>query len=99
VDPGVLRTMEKSNAAKIADEILAGLSNDFEDSEDFDFGSDADDAEDRTWIPSHVNFRKSAVKRGHIEAMKGKYFHDVSIVRPGGENTVPLPEKNKVVIY
>jgi hypothetical protein len=66
--------MEKSNAAKIADEILARLSDDSEDSEDFDFGSDANDAKDRPWRPSHVNFEKSTVKKGHIEAMKGKYF-------------------------
>jgi hypothetical protein len=31
--------------------------------------------------------------------MKGKYFHDVSIVRPGGEDTVPHPEKDEVVVY
>jgi hypothetical protein len=31
--------------------------------------------------------------------MKGKYFHDVSIMRPGGEDIVPLPEKDKVVVY
>jgi hypothetical protein len=48
--------MERSKAAKIADEILAGLSDDSEDSEDFGFHSGADDAEDRPWIPSHVNF-------------------------------------------
>jgi hypothetical protein len=86
--------MEKSYAIKIADEILAGLSDDSEDSEDFDFDSDADDIEDRSWRPSHVNIGKSTVKTGHIEAMKGKYFHDVSIERPGGENIVPLPEKD-----
>jgi hypothetical protein len=39
------------------------------------------------------------VKRGHIEAMKGKYFLDVSIVRPDGESIVPLPEKDKVFAY
>jgi hypothetical protein len=33
-----------------------------------------------------VVFGKSIVKKGHVEAMKGKYFHDVSIVRIGGEN-------------
>jgi hypothetical protein len=38
----------------------------------------------------------STVKKGHIEAMKGKYSHDVSIARPGGEASVPLPEK---VVY
>jgi hypothetical protein len=31
--------------------------------------------------------------------MKGKYFHDTSIVRAGGENTVPLPEANEVVVF
>jgi hypothetical protein len=38
-------------------------------------------------------------EKGHVEAMKGKYFHDVSIVRIGGENIVPLPEKNEVVVF
>jgi hypothetical protein len=41
-----------------------------------------------------VIFGKSTMKKGHVEAMKGKYFHDVSIVRIGGENTVPLAEKD-----
>jgi hypothetical protein len=31
--------------------------------------------------------------------MKGKYFHDISIVRAGGENTVPLPEADEVVVF
>jgi hypothetical protein len=31
--------------------------------------------------------------------MKGKYFHDVSIVRARGEDTVPLPESDEVVIF
>jgi hypothetical protein len=31
--------------------------------------------------------------------MKGKYFHDVSIVRAGGEDTVLLPESNEVVVF
>jgi hypothetical protein len=31
--------------------------------------------------------------------MKGKYFHDVSIVRAGGEDTVPLPERDEVVVF
>jgi hypothetical protein len=31
--------------------------------------------------------------------MKGKYFHDISIVRVEGENTVPLPEADKVVVF
>jgi hypothetical protein len=44
-------------------------------------------------------FGKSTIKKGHIEAMKGKYFHDISIVRAGGENFVPLPEADKVVVF
>jgi hypothetical protein len=43
------------------------------------------EAEGRPRKPSHVIFGKSTVKAEHIEAMKGKYFHDVSIMRPGGE--------------
>jgi hypothetical protein len=44
-------------------------------------------------------FGKSTVRQGKIEAMKGKYFHDVSIVRAGGESTVPLPEVDDVVVF
>jgi hypothetical protein len=31
--------------------------------------------------------------------MRGMYFRDISIVRAGGENNVPLPEADKVVVY
>jgi hypothetical protein len=31
--------------------------------------------------------------------MKGKYFHDVSTVRARGEDTVPLPEGDEVVVF
>jgi hypothetical protein len=31
--------------------------------------------------------------------MKGKYFHDISIVRAGGESIVPLPEADEVVVF
>jgi hypothetical protein len=31
--------------------------------------------------------------------MNMKYFHDVSIVRAGGEDTVPLPESDEVVVF
>jgi hypothetical protein len=31
--------------------------------------------------------------------MKGKYFHDVSIVRAGGESIVPLLESGEVVVF
>ena len=31
--------------------------------------------------------------------MKGKYFHDVFIVRVRGESTVPLPEVDDIVVF
>jgi hypothetical protein len=91
--------MERTNIEKITNEILVGLSDDSEDIEDFDFDSGNEDAKDQPWRPSHMNFGKSTVKKGHIEDMKGMYFHDISIVRASGENTVPLPEKDEVVVF
>jgi hypothetical protein len=79
--------------------VLAGLSGDSSDSESFNVESGNEDAEDRTWRPSHVVFGKSTISQGQIEAMKGKYFHDVSIVRVGGESIVPLPKSDAVVVF
>jgi hypothetical protein len=31
--------------------------------------------------------------------MKGKYFHDISIVRAGGDSNAPVPEADEVVVY
>jgi hypothetical protein len=31
--------------------------------------------------------------------MKGKYFHDISVVRVGGESIVPLPKADEVVVF
>jgi hypothetical protein len=31
--------------------------------------------------------------------MRGRYFHDISIVMAGGENNVPLPKADEVVAY
>jgi hypothetical protein len=31
--------------------------------------------------------------------MRGRYFYDISIVRAGGENNVPLPKANEVIVY
>jgi hypothetical protein len=44
---GFYEAMERANVEKINDEILAGLSRDSSDNEDFDMESDNDDAEDR----------------------------------------------------
>jgi hypothetical protein len=91
--------MEKTNTEKITNEMLGGLSENSNDSESFDIESEDENAEDRPWRPSHVVFGKSIIKQGQIESMKGKYFHDVSIVRAGGEDTVPLPESDEVVVF
>jgi hypothetical protein len=102
VDPtlaGFYEAMERNNVEKITDEMLVGLSGDSSDSESFDVESDNDDAEDQPWRPSHVMFGKSTVKKGQIEAMKGKYFHDISIVGAGEENIIPLPEADEVVVF
>jgi hypothetical protein len=90
--------MERTNVEKITDEMLARLYGDSSDSDSFDVESDNEDAEDQPWRPSHVVFGKSTVKQGQIEAIKGKYFHDISIVRARGESTVHLPEADEVVI-
>jgi hypothetical protein len=102
VDPtlaGFYEAMERTKVEKITDEMIAGLSGDSNDSRSFDVESKNKDVEDRPWRPSHVVFEKSTAKQGQIEAMKGKYFHDISIVRDRGENTVPLPEADEVVVF
>jgi hypothetical protein len=96
---GFYEAMEGTNVEKITNEILAGLSSDSSDNDSFDVESDNEDVEDRPWRPSHVVFGISTIKQGQIEAMKGKYFHDVSIVRAGGEDIVPLPKSDEVVIF
>jgi hypothetical protein len=69
--------------------MLARLSEDSSDSDSFDVESGNEDVEDRPWRPSHVVFGKSSVKQGQVEAMKGKYFHEVSIVRVRGNHCSP----------
>jgi hypothetical protein len=91
--------MERTNAEKIAHETLAGISEGSSDSEDFDVESENEGAEDWPWRPSHVVFGKSTIRQGQIDAMRGRYFRDISIVRVGGENNVPLPEADEVVVY
>jgi hypothetical protein len=102
VDPtaaGFYEAMERTNVEKITNKMLARLSRDSSDSDSFDVESGNEDAEDQPWRPSHVVFGKSTIKQGQIEAMKGKYFHDISIVMAGGESTVPLPEADEVVVF
>jgi hypothetical protein len=102
VDPalaGFYEAMERTNAKKIAHETLLGISESSNDEESFDVESEDEDAENRPWRPSHTVFKKSTIKQSHIDAMKGRYFRDISIVRAGGDNTAPAPEADEVVVY
>jgi hypothetical protein len=102
VDPvlaGFYEAMEKTNIEKITNEMLAGLSEDSGDSEGFDLESEDEDAENRPWRPNHTIFRKSSIKQSQIDAMKGIYFRDISILRARGDSTARAPEVDEVVVY
>jgi hypothetical protein len=102
VDPyvaGFVESMAKTNTEKITKEILEGLSEDTGDSDSYDVESGDEDSEDWPWRPSHSIFGKSTIKQSHLENMRGRYFRDMSIIRAGGDNNVPAPEENEVVIY
>jgi hypothetical protein len=96
---GFYESMAKTNTEKITKEIMEGLSEDSDDSDSYDAKSGDEDSEDRLWRPSHAIFRKSTIKQSHIDNMRGRYFRDMSILRVGGDNIVPAPEENEVVIY
>jgi hypothetical protein len=96
---GFIESMAKTNTEKITKEILEGLSEDTGDSDSYDVESGDEDSEDRPWRPSHIIFGKSIIKQSHIDAMRGRYFRDMSIIRVGGDNTTPALEENEVVIY
>jgi hypothetical protein len=102
VDPalaGFYEAMEKTNTKKITNEMLGGFSEDSGDSENFDVGSGNEDAKGRPWRPSHTIFGRSSIIQSHIDAMKGRYFHDMSIVRARGDSVAPAPEVDEVVVY
>jgi hypothetical protein len=102
VDPalaGFYEAMEKTNTEKITNEILADLSEDSDDSGSFDMESEDEDAENRHCRPSHTIFGKSSIKKSQIDAMKGRYFRDISIVGAGGDSAAPAPEEDEVVVY
>jgi hypothetical protein len=96
---GFYESMAKTNTEKITKEIMEGLSEDSDDSDDYVVESGDEDFEDRPWRPSHAVFGKSTIKEIHIDTMRGRYFCDMSIVRVGGDNIVPAPEENEVVVY
>jgi hypothetical protein len=96
---GFIKSMAKTNIDKITKEILEGLSEDTGDSDSYDAESGGEDCEDRPWRPSHAIFGKLTIKQSNLENMRGRYVRDMSIVRAGGDNNVPAPEENEVVIF
>lgn len=65
---------------------------------------DIDIEEDNTTIwptkPSHVNFGKSTTKEGRIDVLNRLgYIDNMDWVRLGGDDVVPNPRKDKVVIF
>jgi hypothetical protein len=96
---GFFESMSKMNTEKITKEILEGLYEDTDDSDSYDVESGDDNSEDWPWRPSHAFFGKSTIKQSHLDNMRRRYFHDMSIVRVGGDNIVPAPVENEVVIY
>ena len=72
VDPfiaGFYESMAKTNTEKITREIMADLSEDSNDSDNFDVESGDEDSEDRPWRPSHTG--KSTIKQSHVDTMRG----------------------------
>jgi hypothetical protein len=96
---GFIESIAKTNTEKITKEILEGLSEDTDDSDNYDMESGGEDSEDRPWRPSHVVFGKSTIKQSHLDNMRGRYFRDMSIVRADIDRAVPAPEENEVVIF
>jgi hypothetical protein len=56
-------------------------------------------AKNRPWRLSHTIFGKPSIKQSQIDAMKGRYFCDISIVRAGGDSAAPAPKVDEVVVY
>jgi hypothetical protein len=96
---GFYESMAKTNIEKITKLTMEDLSEDSDDSDDFDVEIGDEDSEDRPWRPSHTIFGKSTIKQSQVDAMRGRYFRDMTIVRVGGDSTAPAPEENEVVIY
>ena len=94
---GFIESMAKTNTENITKEILEGLSEDTGDSDSYDVESGDEDSEDLPWRPSHTIFGKSTIKQSHIDAMRGRYFRDMSIVRVGGDSTAPALEETKLL--
>jgi hypothetical protein len=93
------RWLKRRRLLTLTNEMLARFFETSGHSESFDLESGNEDAKDRPWRPSHTIFRKSSIKKSQIDAMKGRYFRDISIVRAGGDSAAPMPEVDEVVVY
>jgi hypothetical protein len=50
--------------------------------------------------PSHVNFGKSKIKGGHIEVLnRSGYIDNVDWVRLRGDDLVPEPKEDGVIVF
>jgi hypothetical protein len=96
---GFVESIAKTNTEKITKELMEGLSEDTDDSDNYDVESGGEDSEDRPWQPSHAVFGKSTIKQSHLDNKRGRYFRYISIVRADVDRAVPAPEENKVVIF
>jgi hypothetical protein len=94
-----VESIAKTNTEKITKEIMEGLSEDTDDSDNYDVESGGEDSEDRPWRPSHAVFGKSTIKQSHLDNMRGRYFRDLSIVRADVDRAVPATKEKEVVIY
>jgi hypothetical protein len=88
---GFVESIAKTNIEKITKEILEGLSEDTDGSDNYDAESGGEDSEDRPWRPSHTVFGKSTIKQSHLDNMRGRYFRDMSIMRADVDRVVPAP--------
>lgn len=69
-----------------------------DESEDFDIEEYSEEI--RPTKSSHIIFGKSTIGNGHIEVLKNRRcISDVGLVRLGGEETMPKPHDNDVVIF
>jgi hypothetical protein len=75
--------------------MLARISEGSSDSESFYVESGNEDVEDRPWRPSHVVFGKSTIKQGQIDAMRERYFRDISIMELEGKIMSLCPKLTK----
>jgi hypothetical protein len=87
-----------SKMGATASQAEAGSMNPFKDSYNIDI--EEDNTIIRPTKPSHVDFGKFKIKGGHIEVLNHfSYIDNVYWVRLGGDDLVPNPKEDKVVVF